>query len=812
MPELTYPGVYIQEKPGAPSPIAGVSTSILALIGWTQKGPVNDPVLVTGFKEFERRFGGFTADGLVPTTLHSFFKNGGTLARIVRVAAADATAAKAYIVDAVSAEDTGENFNNTLTSFSFDLAQTPVEPGSFSHSHYFIDSTVTAATAVTTAPNGTIAIWKTTGAGVGEGTFAPITLTGLTGIKPGSVTINWTSSTVAKSMTDNGAGGFTGDGTPGSSTINYLTGAVVLNTTGAVPDLASTITITYKKVDEASDCVDDGEGNLSGTNIAAGSTIDYATGAVVLNYTKAPSSNYPSGASAATSSADLTVSYSKVLWEVELRWPGAAGNSYSLNIVGTPGNEDDDNATFTRWTLQLLEDGVVVEQYEALDFLDSTSSSFLPTVVNDDRAGSKTIRVVDVGNTGVPASMAGVEYTSEVVTPSPAIDGTETAFTFTVAAGSIHPTTLTISFVDGTTKTVTDDGSGVLVGAVSGSASSTVDYDTGEIVVTFNGAPDAASSITVSYFSQAGELVHTELFAGGSDGSAVTSSDIIGASLEADMEGLYALNKTDDLLLVATPDFAGNEVVDQSVLDYCTARMDRFAILTTPEGTAYDEAVTYKRRTLNRNSTSYGAIYWPWIQILDPVTDTAINVPPIGHVAGVYARTDSARNVGKAPAGAQDGALRFLLGLEQSATKAQVGVLNQGHVNALVDWPQVGSPAVWGARTIEVNGEYKYIQARRLMMFLEKSIYNATHVYVFENNGSALWARIRLQLNSFLFNLFQQGYFAGDTPEDAYFVIVDGTNNPQTSIDAGELYVDVGIAPNKPAEFIVFRFQQKLPG
>jgi phage tail sheath protein FI len=240
--------------------------------------------------------------------------------------------------------------------------------------------------------------------------------------------------------------------------------------------------------------------------------------------------------------------------------------------------------------------------------------------------------------------------------------------------------------------------------------------------------------------------------------------------------------------------------------------MDRFAILTTPEGTAYDEAVTYKRRTLNRNSTSYGAIYWPWIQILDPVTDTAINIPPIGHVAGVYARTDSARNVGKAPAGAQDGALRFLLGLEQSATKAQVGVLNQGHVNALVDWPQVGSPAVWGARTIEVNGEYKYIQARRLMMFLEKSIYNATHVYVFENNGSALWARIRLQLNSFLFNLFQQGYFAGDTPEDAYFVIVDGTNNPQTSIDAGELYVDVGIAPNKPAEFIVFRFQQKLPG
>lgn len=814
MPDLSYPGVYIQEKPGAPAPISGVSTSILALVGWTQKGPVNDPVLVTGFKEFERRFGGFISDGLVPTTLHSFFKNGGTLARIVRVAAADAVAAVAYIGDDAAGEDSGQNFNNSATAFTFSTDQAPVEPGSFSHAHFFIDSTVTAATAVSTAPNGTIVIWKTTGATVGQGTFAPISLTGLTGIKPGSVTINWTSATVAKSMVDNGTGGFTGDGTPGSSTINYLTGEIVFDATGAIPQagLASTITITYKKIDESSDCTDNGLGVLSGTNIAASSTIDYATGAVVINYTKAPSSNYPSGASAATNSADLTVSYVVVLWEINLQWPGAAGNNYTINLLGTPGNEDDDNATFTRWTLQLLEDGVVVEQYESLDFTDSTSSSFFPTVVNDERAGSKTITVVDVGNTGVPVTMAGVAHTAEVVSPTPAIDGTETEFTFTLAAGSVYPTNLTLSFTDTTVKTVTDDGNGTLIGQVSGAVASTVDYDTGLVTVTFSGAPDAASSITATYYSQADESVHTELFSGGSDGSAVTSTDIIGASLEADMKGLYALNKTDDLLLVVTPDFAGNEVVDQSVLDYCTARMDRFAILATPEGMTYDEAVTYKRRTLNRNSTSYGAIYWPWIQILDPVTSTAINIPPVGHVAGVYARTDSARNVGKAPAGAQDGSLRFLLGLEQSATKAQVGVLNQGNVNALVDWPQVGSPAVWGARTIEVNGEYKYIQARRLMMFLEKSVYNATHIYVFENNGSALWARIRLQLNSFLFNLFGQGYFAGETPEDAYFVVVDGTNNPQASIDAGELYVDVGIAPNKPAEFIVFRFQQKLPG
>jgi phage tail sheath protein FI len=814
MSSLTFPGVYINERPGAPSPIAGAGGATLALVGWTQKGAINDPVLVTGFKEFERQFGGFIADGLVPITLHSFFKNGGTLARIVRVAPSDAVASKAYFSEAVSDEDSGDNFDNSTTSFDFSVDASPVEPGTFTHSHYYVDSTVTGATAVTTAPNGTIAIWKSSGASGGEGTFAPITLTGLVGVKPGSVTINWTSGSVAKSMTDNSAGAFTGDGSASSSTINYLTGAVVLNTTGAVPDsgLASTITITYKKIARSTDCEDDGEGGLSGTNIAAGSTIDYETGAVVINYTKAPSSNYPSGAAAATSSADLKVSYSNVLWELNLRWPGAAGNSYSVSLSGTPGNEDDDAATFTRWTLSLLDGDTVVERFESLDFDDSTSASFFPTVVNDSRSGSKILTVVDVGNTGVPSSLAGIEYTAEVVTPSPAIDGTETGFAFTVDAETVYPTSLTISFVDGTTKTVTDDGDGNLIGQVSGSESSTVDYLTGEVAVTFSGAPDAASSITVSYYSKPAATSVVELFSGGSDGSTITSSDVIGASLEADMKGLYALNKTDDLLLVVTPDFAGNETVDQAVLDYCTARMDRFAILTTPEGTSYSDAVTYKRRTLARNTTSYGAIYWPWVQILDPITSTAINIPPVGHVAGVYARTDASRNIGKAPAGAQDGALRFLLGLEASPTKDQVGVLNQGHVNALVDWPQVGSPAVWGARTLQVNGEYKYIQARRLMMFLQKSIYNATHIYVFESNGSALWARIRLQLTSFLSSLFQQGYFAGNTPEEAFFVVVDSTNNPQTSIDAGELYVDIGIAPNKPAEFIVFRFQQKFPG
>ena len=811
MAETTYPGVYIEEKAGAPAPIQGVASSVLGLVGWTEKGPVNDPVLVTGFKEFERKFGGFTADGLVPTTLHAFFKNGGQQARIVRVAGAGAEGGVAYFSEPVADEDSGVDGDDAATTISFTVDTGPIEPGSFTHSHWRRSTVVTGATTVVTAPDGTMVKWYTAGYGGLIGQFiVPAGM--LDGIEPGSVTITWDSGG-AKTMTDDGAGGFTGDGNAAGSTINYLTGAIEFDATGDVPavGLASTITIGYRPMVSLTDAVDDGAGAITGTNIASG-TIDYDTGEVAITYTVAPSAVYPLASSGPAQS--LLVSYGGVLWQVDMQWPGSAGNSYSCLITGTPGNEVDATATYSLWTFQVLEDGVVVEQFTGLDFDDSTSASFFPTVLNDSESGSSLVTIVDVGNTGVPTSLAGILATAEGVTESPTPDSTVKQFTFTLVAGSCSETTLTITATasDDSVLTVVDDGSGNLTGDVLGSGTNSIDYDTGEIDVTFDLAVKVGTQITVTYYSQPAESSHEEDIAGGTDGSAITSSDIVGASLEADNEGLYALNKTDDMLMVGVPDFAGDEVLDQSVVDYCTARMDRFALLATTEGMAYDAAVTYKRRTLARNSSSYAAIYWPWVTILDPVTEVAINVPPIGHVAGVYARTDASKNIGKAPAGATDGSLRFLLGLEQSPTREQVGVLTRGNVNALVDWSAVGSPSVWGARTLELNGEFGYVQHRRLFMYIEKTVYNAMHVYVFENNTSALWARIKLQLGGYLGRLFNAGWFSGETAEDAYFIVVDETNNPAEDRAAGRLTVDIGIAPNNPAEFLVFRFQKKADG
>ncbi|RLI53173.1 MAG: hypothetical protein DRP09_16325 [Candidatus Thorarchaeota archaeon] len=241
-------------------------------------------------------------------------------------------------------------------------------------------------------------------------------------------------------------------------------------------------------------------------------------------------------------------------------------------------------------------------------------------------------------------------------------------------------------------------------------------------------------------------------------------------------------------------------------MTYCELRKDRFGIFTVPEGMTPQQAVNWKKRVLAAN-TSYGALYYPHITILDPLTDKALNIPCGGHVAGVYAKTDQVKTVGDAPAGMATGKLGFLIGLERSLQKEHVGDLNSNDINCLIDWPQTGR-VVWGARTLELAGEFTYVSQRRLFMFLEKSAYLAGHVYVFESNTAALRARIKTQFSAWLLNLFNQGYFAGATPAESYFVICDDTNNPQVSIDAGFLFIDIGVATKKPAEFIVFSFQQ----
>jgi phage tail sheath protein FI len=205
------------------------------------------------------------------------------------------------------------------------------------------------------------------------------------------------------------------------------------------------------------------------------------------------------------------------------------------------------------------------------------------------------------------------------------------------------------------------------------------------------------------------------------------------------------------------------------------------------------------------------AFYFPWVRSPDPLQEGALRAfPPCGYVAGVYARTDSARGVWKAPAGSEAG-INGASGLAITMSDAENGQLNPRAINCLRTLPVFGT-VVWGARTLHGDNdrasEWKYVPVRRMALFLEESLYRGTQWVVFEPNDEPLWAQIRLNIGAFMQNLFRQGAFQGTSPREAYFVKCDKETTTQTDINLGIVNIIVGFAPLKPAEFVVIKLQQ----
>ena len=237
-------------------------------------------------------------------------------------------------------------------------------------------------------------------------------------------------------------------------------------------------------------------------------------------------------------------------------------------------------------------------------------------------------------------------------------------------------------------------------------------------------------------------------------------------------------------------------------------RVYRVAILDTPDGLTPNEAAEWRGRV----DTTRAAMYYPWIVTSNPNARTGdatqpreINVPPSGSLAGVYARTDILRGVFKAPANeVVRGALRF----EYPVNFAEQELLNPLGVNCLRFFPGRGY-RVWGARTSTSDPEWKYINVRRYFLYLEASIERGTQWAVFEPNGERLWANIRETIDAFLFNEWKNGALLGGSPKEAYFVRCDRSTMTQNDIDNGRLVCLIGVAPLRPAEFVIFRIGQK---
>jgi len=267
-----------------------------------------------------------------------------------------------------------------------------------------------------------------------------------------------------------------------------------------------------------------------------------------------------------------------------------------------------------------------------------------------------------------------------------------------------------------------------------------------------------------------------------------------------DADGIEALTYIDEISICMAPNmWAGT--IRSALITHCELLKDRFAIVDVPDNLD-NEGVRAVREPL---SSRYAALYYPWLVVRDPLARADVRVAPSGHVAGIYARTDDERGVHKAPANA---VVRGIERIAQDITKREQDTLNPLGINALRAFPNLG-PRVWGARTLTLEVDWRYVNVRRLFIFVEESIDEGTQWVVFEPNDEPLWARVRQSVTNFLTTVWRSGALQGATPDEAFFVACDRTTMAQDDIDNGRLICVIGIAPVRPAEFVIFRIQQK---
>ena len=288
---------------------------------------------------------------------------------------------------------------------------------------------------------------------------------------------------------------------------------------------------------------------------------------------------------------------------------------------------------------------------------------------------------------------------------------------------------------------------------------------------------------------------------------------------QADKLGLYAFDDVDDIALMAAPGLTPNQ--QKEMLELCEVRKDRFALLDGP-------IVSDGNMDIPASAKGYGAIYTPWVKITKPSWFTGnqdhiklsgpnrrklikadkneVFVPPSGHLAGIIARVDGERGVHKAPA---NELVMGITGLSQNINRLEQGQYNDRGINVIRIFKDRGI-RVWGARTLGTasDASWKYINVRRLFIMVEQSIMMGSQWAVFEPNDHALWKKLTRDVRAYLLRVWRSGALFGQTPEEAFYVKCDDETNPRYLIDAGQVNVQIGICPVKPAEFVVFSIGQ----
>lgn len=278
--------------------------------------------------------------------------------------------------------------------------------------------------------------------------------------------------------------------------------------------------------------------------------------------------------------------------------------------------------------------------------------------------------------------------------------------------------------------------------------------------------------------------------------------------------GFAGLETIDEITMVAVPDLMsahergdidaeGVRTVQLAVISHCEQMGDRVAVLDTPPRLSAQQVRSWRNDEAGYDSR-YATLYYPWVRVFDPASGRNVPVPPSGHIAGLWARSDAERGVHKAPA---NEVIRGAVDLELRLSKGEQDLLNPIGVNCVRAFPGRGI-RVWGARTLSSDPAWRYLNVRRLFNYLEESILLGTQWVVFEPNDDRLWSSIRRNVTAFLSEEWRRGALFGRTAAEAFYVKCDRDNNPPESIDQGQVICEIGVSPVKPAEFVVFRLAQ----
>jgi phage tail sheath protein FI len=286
----------------------------------------------------------------------------------------------------------------------------------------------------------------------------------------------------------------------------------------------------------------------------------------------------------------------------------------------------------------------------------------------------------------------------------------------------------------------------------------------------------------------------------------------------AERSGVNGLEVAEDATMVLFPDLMalyqagridmeGVQAVQQAMLDHAQNMADRVAILDAPPDMNPQAIRDWRMKEVNYDS-KYGALYYPWIKVANPIGDGSIYVPPSGHMAGIWARNDSQRGVHKAPA---NEVVAGAIGLQYQTTHNEQSILNPVGINVIRSFPGRGI-RVWGARTLSSDPSWRYLNVRRLFNYISESLLLGTQWAVFEPNDRSLWEKLKRDVRAFLVRVYMDGALFGATPAEAFYVKCDDENNPLETRDVGQVIVEVGIAPVKPAEFVIIRLSQWQEG